>query len=365
MADRKNQHFVPRALLRPWTRDEANKSISLFNHRSGRGIPAAPVKNQCSRDYFYGRDLRLETWLGRGEGMFAEAVRYLPTTDTSQSAASLEILRDFAYLQSIRTERSLAEEAALLREMYDQIYHGVLPDEREEIPGHEQIVREAIERWQQTSQFLHDLKGVVVQNRSAVPFVISDDPAIHTNRLYTQRFNRGDFGIQQSGMILTMPVSPTLAVLFYDGDVYTIPNKRNLNLVLASNADAAVLNELQFMSASENVYFSSWDELDSVRQGFSLVADRRLAVHYRLNLLIQKEGTTDHFVPASPDVLAPPGRSIVHLETLSFRPRAWPSFLKFRAGASGYSNGSAAGHVRRAWADDASSGTARRERFQR
>lgn len=114
MVDRKNQHFVPRALLRPWTKNGANKSISLFNHRSGRGIPAAPVKNQCSRDYFYGRDLRLETWLGRGEGMFADAVRYLPTTDISQSAASLEILRDFAYLQSIRTERSLAEEAALL-----------------------------------------------------------------------------------------------------------------------------------------------------------------------------------------------------------------------------------------------------------
>lgn len=365
MADRKNQHFVPRALLRPWTKDGANKSISLFNHRSGRGIPAAPVKNQCSRDYFYGRDLKLETWLGRSEGIFAEAVRCLPTKDVAESVASLEIIRDFAYLQSIRTERSLAEEAVLLREMYDQVYHGVLPEEREALPGHEEIVRDAVNRWRQTNHYLADLKGVVVDNQSATPFVISDDPAVHTNRLYTQRFNRGDFGIQQSGMILTMPLSPKLAMLFYDGDVYTIPAKHGLNLSLTKNADAAILNELQYLNSSENVYFSSWSELDEVREGFESVKDRRLTVHFRLNLLIEKEGTTNRFIPAPPDVVAPPGRSIIHLETLSIRPRAWPSFLKVRADASGYSNGSAAGHVRRTWANEASSGTARRERFKK
>ncbi|WP_353958780.1 DUF4238 domain-containing protein [Zwartia vadi] len=60
MATNKNQHFVPRCHLRPFTKDESDASINVFNLDRRKLIPNAPVKNQCSRDYFYGRDDRLE-----------------------------------------------------------------------------------------------------------------------------------------------------------------------------------------------------------------------------------------------------------------------------------------------------------------
>ncbi|MES1973315.1 MAG: DUF4238 domain-containing protein [Pseudomonadota bacterium] len=352
MADRKNQHFVPRTLLKPWTQGSEGKAINLYNIRAACGIPKAPVKNQCSRDYFYGKDLQIETWLGHGEDAFRRVVATLPSTDPSHTAAALEMLRDFSYLQAIRTERSLAEEAEMLREMYDQVYLEMLPPEDDPLPTHEQIVREAMERWQETSLILHDLKGVLVVNESRVPFIISDNPAIHTNRLHVQRFKNGNFGIQQAGMILTMPISPRVAVLYYDGDVYTIPAQRGMNLVVTKDADAQAFNEFQYLSAGENLYFADWGELARIEAGFPELSDRRLRVHFRFNLLVPKAGEEEIYVKAPAHVVAPEGKSIIHLEAMSYQPRLWPSELRFRPDGTGYSNGSGAGYLRKRWATE-------------
>jgi hypothetical protein len=73
MADHKNQHFVPRVLLRPFTKNAEDKSINLYNIRADRLIPDAPVKGQCARHYWYGEDGQLEALLGKLEGMFGLA----------------------------------------------------------------------------------------------------------------------------------------------------------------------------------------------------------------------------------------------------------------------------------------------------
>lgn len=48
MAANKNQHFVPRCYLRPFTMDEGDAAIHVFNLDRRKLIPNAPVKNQCS-----------------------------------------------------------------------------------------------------------------------------------------------------------------------------------------------------------------------------------------------------------------------------------------------------------------------------
>ena len=65
MADHKNQHFVPRVLLRPFT-----KGINLNNIRADQLIPDAPLKGQCARHYWYGEDGQLEAILSKLEGIF-------------------------------------------------------------------------------------------------------------------------------------------------------------------------------------------------------------------------------------------------------------------------------------------------------
>jgi hypothetical protein len=51
MAEYKNQHFVPKCLLRQFSSDEARRSLSVFNIRSERLIPKASLKSQSSSNY--------------------------------------------------------------------------------------------------------------------------------------------------------------------------------------------------------------------------------------------------------------------------------------------------------------------------
>ena len=57
MASNKNQHFVPRCYLREFTHKSENKAITVYNIDRKKCIPKAPVKNQCSKDYFYGKTI--------------------------------------------------------------------------------------------------------------------------------------------------------------------------------------------------------------------------------------------------------------------------------------------------------------------
>ena len=52
MADNKNQHYVPRVHLKPFTLDGEGLAINLLNIDRMKPISNAPVKNQCSGDYF-------------------------------------------------------------------------------------------------------------------------------------------------------------------------------------------------------------------------------------------------------------------------------------------------------------------------
>jgi hypothetical protein len=75
MATNKNQHFVPRCYLRPFTIDFANTAINLFNIDRLKFIERVPVKHQCSGDYFYGEDLALEEAIQFTESTYGAALR--------------------------------------------------------------------------------------------------------------------------------------------------------------------------------------------------------------------------------------------------------------------------------------------------
>ena len=77
MATNKNQHFVPRCYLRPFTLNEENKAINLFNIYREKPIHLTPVKHQCSRDYFYGDNPKLENAIQFIEGSYATAINEL------------------------------------------------------------------------------------------------------------------------------------------------------------------------------------------------------------------------------------------------------------------------------------------------
>src|SRR4051794_15144491 len=103
MPSHKQQHFVPRCHLRPFSLNGKGDAINLFNINREQAIRAASVKWQCARGYFYGEDGKLEKILQSFEGRYATIVRAIRAGSAIQQD-DLTQMRDFMFLQSRRTE---------------------------------------------------------------------------------------------------------------------------------------------------------------------------------------------------------------------------------------------------------------------
>ena len=104
MASNKNQHFVPRCCLRPFTVDTANKAVNLFNIDREAFIEKAAVKHQCSRDYFYGQDADLERAIQAIEGQYSSVARAVQEPGYRLVDEDRSALKLFWLFQHLRTE---------------------------------------------------------------------------------------------------------------------------------------------------------------------------------------------------------------------------------------------------------------------
>jgi hypothetical protein len=71
MADKENQHYVPKFYLGKFSYEGNKKQIRILNLSSGFYFQTANIKNQASKSYFYGKDLTLEDALGTLEGIYS------------------------------------------------------------------------------------------------------------------------------------------------------------------------------------------------------------------------------------------------------------------------------------------------------
>ena len=104
MASNKNQHFVPRCYLRPFTVGGANRQIHLYNVDRQKVIEGAPVRHQCSGDYFYGNDPEQEKGIQAIESAYAETLRQVLSPEYRLTDDDRHLLKLFWLLQHLRTE---------------------------------------------------------------------------------------------------------------------------------------------------------------------------------------------------------------------------------------------------------------------
>lgn len=345
MADHKNQHFTPRILMRPFTLDGDGKAINLYAFGTDKVVQNAPVKHQCARNYMYGKDGKIEEGLAKIEGRYSEAIsRVLTSADSSED---LDTLRFFAHLQLRRTEMAISRIAAHEQGIFKEVFGNDEPEH----PPREYYMVQSLKICFETDNKLSDLKTRIIENRSAVDFVVSDDPAMLTNRYSTQKLGGGGFGLVSSGLILTMPLTPKLALICYDGLVYTVPEILNGRIVLKKDADAEALNELQYINANAGIYFASWDSRDQVREAFKAAEARRTgesAVFTHLICVGTDGNGGEIFRAGTREEALAAKKSMIRTEYRYPVPSRWVSPLKFRRPAKTHYNGTGAGHVRKA-----------------
>jgi hypothetical protein len=350
MPAQKNQHYVPRCALRPFSLNAEGLAINLFNISRRRAIANAPVKGQCARDYLYGKeDLRAEQLLAKLEGQYSRILDQL-TVGGPLPKNDKELLQLFMLIQFRRTEMAIQQMRNWGESMEEAIFRRA-PDQRPQRKRTDaDLMRLSLKIGIELLEYVKDLKVVIFRNETNTDFVTCDNPAILTNRFHFQRLATNQFGVSNSGALIVMPLSPRLTSICYDGAVYSIPNASGTPYVEIKRAtDAAAVNELQYLAASKNIYFRRWEDRSSVASEAAKVSQKRTGAIPKSTIFIKDTESphADSYRTGTPEEEVTARESLVATAFQYPEPSTWPSQLRFRDKPKTFSNGSAAGHMRK------------------
>lgn len=345
MATNKNQHFVPRCHLRPFTLGTEGLAISLINLDLKKLIPNAPAKHQCSKDYFYGTNEKLEDAIQLIESGYGRALNDLVRNSQHLSRANKTVFRTFWLFQHLRTEAA-AMRAVQMAESTRNLAD--LPPGEFSL-GIKEAVQIACRTFVDAMHDIDDLKFCVIKNRTDVPFITSDNPAVLTNkwRFDHDRSPGHSFGVGSAGMLAILPLTPKLLFLGYDGDVYSIPNERGV-VEIKNRRDAIALNRHQFLQCVANVYVHDITFANDLIKHYSDVESarpkERHVIHYaQIDRIV---GNHTRYVVIPPEERDKTKEAIMHSQVIHPHPGMWPSQIRIRTNGSVYTNGTGMGYVR-------------------
>jgi hypothetical protein len=346
----KNQHFVSQAYLR-WFGipqvDAEVRAINLFAIGPRKVVQGASIKNQCSSDYFYGRNQAVENLLQFFEGRYGSAMASLNRGEVREN--EIENLMQFLFLQSLRTSSQLDERLRLIGEFNKLEIGGERVREAMPPPDKVREIQQQLLIFAKEHSAFADLRPVFLINRTKVPFITSDNPAMFINRLYSQRYGDPTGGLIQSGGIATMPLTPGIALLAYDADVYQ-PLGSKSAFEVRRETDVDRLNELQVIRASSALFFQEAADADYVERLFDAHKGGR-RTEWSVTRVFIRDGEDERFErfrrirPEDQNSLEP---RIQSMSPILPAPGTWPGFIKIKMRPKGWTNGTVIGFIREA-----------------
>jgi len=355
MTTNKNQHFVPRCYLKPFTLDGENAAINLFNIDRLAFVRNAPVKHQCSGDYFYGQDEKLEKVIRFLEGSYGAALSAILQPRFVLDQGHRVVLRRFWLFQYMRTE------AASRRVV--EMQEGMAAAMAEPIANFAATIKESVQIamhvYVDEMDLIDDLKVCLIRNRTSIPFVTSDDPAVMTNRwhLEDQRVRGKSPGLGSAGAMMLLPLSPDVLCVTYDGDVYSIPHVNGW-VDVKRDADIEALNQHHFLNCTANIYFRDWDNREWIKDAFLIARPLRPAARHRVHYAVYdgRDGDMDRFRVVHRGGASTDGQALIHTQSILAKPSMWPRQVTWRTPGSAYTNGTGVGYIRRGTIDRRQSG---------
>lgn len=346
MATNKNQHFVPRCYLRPFSQDGVKVAISLINLQRKRLITNAPLKNQCSKDYFYGTDDQLEKAIQMIETGYASALQSLIESSHCLTEKQQIVFRIFWLFQHLRTEAAAKQSVLLADSIRD--FGEWAPDESSLTIT--DAVQNACYTFTNNMHLIDDLKFCLFKNKTDVPFITSDNPAVITNKWHLEKKAtvNHSFGMGSAGMLAILPLTPRLLLLGYDGDVYNIAKNQGVSDI-KNVRDAIAFNRHQFLQCDANVYVHDASYGDTLINHYRDIEHarppKRHVIHYAQ--MDSRNGDHTRYVVTPHDELDKSKEAILHSQVIHPNPGIWPSQIRIRTNGAIYTNGSGMGYVRK------------------
>lgn len=347
MPANKNQHFVPRCYLRSFSWGGNGKAINLYNIALRMTVLGAPVKNQCARDYLYCKDdPRLEKALKLMEDGYASSIRALDKSADQVSEFVGPQLRSFMMLQYFRTEAAMRRvetaftgSTATMTRATGQAMPPVAGGARE-------MMLESLGVFARSASCINDLNFCILDNATPTDFVTSDDPVCMTSKFHADR-QLNAFGLESTGVLLFLPLSPRLLFLCYDANAYSLEGSRQ-RLRMHSVRDVLACNDLQYLNARENIYFAPSTDSDRVACEAANASSRRPSARMRITTyakLPPAERGIERYRRLASDERVD-DQVLVTMSPVHVFPASWPSMLKYRDRLAYLFNGSLGGYMR-------------------
>ena len=267
MPQNKKQHYVPRFYLKRFSPNGV--SINIWHTQLEKNIYSANLKNQCYKNYFYGKQPDIEKALASIEGEMSKILDKVTKCKTLPPRFSREhiIIMLYVLMQHGRTEYS----ASTADEMCDKLIKH-LHREQTQSMGIDldqfkiEIQDPAVFTLRMNTQLypvLLDLNYKLLVNRTGIEFVTSDNPVVLYNQLFSFRDRRigSCCGLAYKGLQIFFPIGPNAVLVFFDAGVYSVGKRRSLIVDVCLERDVYEINTLQMCSALNCVYFCD-HELD-------------------------------------------------------------------------------------------------------
>ena len=205
MPTKVKQHYVPRFILRNFGLMGSDTQIGAFRIAEAKFLPRTSIKDQAHQNHFY-EVQAIENWLEEVESaaapVIARAVNHevLPSRRTEEYRSLVKL----AFLQSSRTPDAAGEANAMRKLLLEKMDPNGSAER-----GKLNAPATAMWGTLESLHVVHDLCCKLLCNRTEVPFVISDDPAVRYNQfLEEQGWTRMYIGIALRGFQLFLPLSP-------------------------------------------------------------------------------------------------------------------------------------------------------------
>lgn len=262
MAEKKRQHFVPRFYLKNFSVDNQGKAIGTYNLKSKKFVPSASLKTQAYKNYFYGENGQMENNLSILESNSGTVIKNIIQNNTLPASLSFDHITLLAFTLFLRSRTLYAAEEH--QEMVEKFVKSIYSKDSR-LKNHLNSVRITVNNparlalgsVAQCLPIAFDLDYKILINQTAVSFITSDNPAIYYNQFMELRKAFGSsIGLACKGFEIFLPLSPRHYIIFFDHDVYKVGSKKDISVRISDPKDVRLLNELQCMSAHENLYFN-------------------------------------------------------------------------------------------------------------
>ncbi|GEA10309.1 DUF4238 domain-containing protein [Alteromonas sp. KUL49] len=346
MATNKNQHYVPKCYLKEFTLDSLGKAINVYNVDRSKLLRNAPVKNQCSGNYFYGKSAKLEGAIQLVERAYATTLRELLNSSRKLTDKHRIILIRFWLLQHLRTEAASRRTA----EMFAEIGTTSGIDPREFNLEIKEAVILAMKQYAECMSGIDDLKTCIVYNKTKLPFITSDDPAVLTNKWYIndERTKFRSFGVGNAGALTFLPLTPKLLFLGYDGDVYNVSNKNGWTSISSQN-DVISFNQQQILNCRANIFLKDAEHECFLKTSVESISKYKPETRHRVTYAVPdyNDGEYTRYRVVENKEAEEHQEVLMHSEVIHPKEFSWPSVIKYRSNGKVFTNGTGKGYMRR------------------